>query len=113
MSLWFYDRNPKAKVKKYAVLVVQYLCNVKLATILIFNGTFSPLSSVAILTLSYVAQALVVVVVGLNLGFRYAMLSLHSTALKSCDRYPTFVLCLCIVVATAGKRTYESGRSYT
>jgi hypothetical protein len=36
-------------------------------------------SSVAILTLSYVAQALVVVVVGLNLGFRYDMSSLHST----------------------------------
>jgi hypothetical protein len=36
-------------------------------------------SSVAILTLSYVAQALVVVIVGLNLGFRYDMLSLHST----------------------------------
>ncbi len=35
----------------------------------------------AILTLSYVAQALVVVIVGLNLGFRYDMLSLHSTDL--------------------------------
>jgi hypothetical protein len=34
---------------------------------------------VAILTLSYVAQALVVVIVGLNLGFRYEMLSLHGT----------------------------------
>ncbi len=33
----------------------------------------------AILTLSYVAQALVVVIVGLNLGFRYEMLSLHGT----------------------------------
>ncbi len=36
-----------------------------------FNVTFCPSSSVAILTLSYVAQALVLVVVGFNLGFRY------------------------------------------
>jgi hypothetical protein len=36
---------------------------------------------VAILTLSYVAQALVVVVVGVNMGFRYEMVSLHSTGI--------------------------------
>jgi hypothetical protein len=37
----------------------------------------------------------------------------HCAALTFCDRFPAFVLCSCIVVAIAGKRTYESGRSYT